>query len=309
MRLAVRSQLGFTSLRLPSAGRRSNLWRSLFNFSRSRHSGSLALVSADLEDGNGAASSASELLSPDSDDTDMESERDRERGGVGAVGGPVTALPQKTLPASSVQAAESSTTSATPANALPSLSRVQNGPGEAVPTAGLVTVETADLGVECHGNPSQLPTPPASALRRLTRNLHRFARNLMTPGLVQPNQTWTSHSPLRQLDTGRGGTESTERRRSGDEDEDVELLIPDSDSSPSFGDLRQPLLDPQPSRPSRPSSAAAQKMRRQGVSGTRAGWDGPCEHCGKVHTAQVPDTCLEVASKMESSDDELLQLC
>uniref|UniRef100_A0A3Q3DLK4 Low density lipoprotein receptor-related protein 12 n=1 Tax=Hippocampus comes TaxID=109280 RepID=A0A3Q3DLK4_HIPCM len=43
LRLAVRSQLGFTSLGLPSAGRRGNLWRGLFNFSRSRRSGSLAL--------------------------------------------------------------------------------------------------------------------------------------------------------------------------------------------------------------------------------------------------------------------------
>ncbi|XP_061615948.1 low-density lipoprotein receptor-related protein 12 isoform X2 [Phyllopteryx taeniolatus] len=309
LRLAVRSQLGFTSLRLPSAGRHGNLWRSLFNFSRSRQSGSLAVVSADPEDSGGTASSASDLLSPDSDDTDTESERGRDRG-VGAAGGPVAPLRQKTPPASSVVAAvlcTASVTSATLVNQPTGLSRVQNGPDEAASPGGLVSVETTNPNVECHSDPSQLRDPPASTLRRLTRNLHRLARNLMTTGRNQQNQTWTNHSPLRQLDAGRGGVDSTERRGSGDED--VELLIPDSESSSLFGDIRQPLLDPQPSHPSRPLSTVAQMVRHQGASGGRAGWDGPCENCGKVHTAQIPDTCLEVGAKMESSDDELLQLC
>ncbi|XP_037119725.1 low-density lipoprotein receptor-related protein 12 [Syngnathus acus] len=302
LRLAVRSQLGFTSLRLPSASSRCRrgLWRSLFNFSRSRQSGSLALVSADVEDSGATASSASDPPSPDSDDTDTESERVRERG-VGAAGGPVAPLPHKSAPATSVGATVSSTASVTPANPPAGICRVQNAPGQAT-----VAVETADSDAESHGDSSRLRAPPASTLHRLTQNLHRLARNIMTSSRVQQNQTWGNHSPLRQLDTGRGA-ESTEQQQSADED-DVELLIPESDSS-SFGDVRQPLLDPQPSRPSRPSrssSTAAQKARHQDASGPR---DGPCDYCGKVHTAQIPDRCLEVGGKMESSDDELLQLC
>ncbi|XP_077362291.1 low-density lipoprotein receptor-related protein 12 [Festucalex cinctus] len=284
LRLAVRSQLGFTSLRLPSTGRRGNLWRSLFSFSHSRQSGSLPLVSSDLEDSGGSAGSASDPLSPDSDDTDTESERGRERG-VGAVGG----LPQKTPPATSVEAAVSSTASAAAAaNPPPGLGRPRN---EAV--AGLVTVATANPDGGRPGEPSQLRAPRASALHRLSHNLQRLARNLLPSGGIQQNQTWTRHSPLRQLDPGRGGAESSERRGSADQDEDVELLIPDpeSSSSSSLGDVGRPLPDP---------------PRRQGA---RAGRGGPCEHCGKVHTAHVPDTCLEVAGKTESSDDELLQLC
>ncbi|XP_051926079.1 low-density lipoprotein receptor-related protein 12 [Hippocampus zosterae] len=280
LRVAVRSRLGFASLRLPSAGRRGHSWRSLFDFSRSGRSGSLALVSAEPEDGGGASSSAREPPSPDSDDA--ESERDEERG-VGAVGGPVRALPQKTPAAGSAPTAEPS------ANPPADLSRVQNG--EAAPAAGPLAVESA----ERRGDASRLPTPPASALRRLTHNLHRLARNLMTPGLVRPDRTRDARGPLRRPDAR---AELSERRGSGDEDEDVELLIPDLDSPPSFGDLRRPLPDPRPSHP-----------RRHGASGTWAGRDGLCERCGKVHTAWVPDTCLEVGGKTEGSDDELLQLC
>jgi hypothetical protein len=84
LRLAVRSQLGFTSIHLPTSGRHSNIWQRLFNFTRSRRSGSLALVSADGEDnssGNGGCSAHEPdragphrgLLPLDSDDTDTES--------------------------------------------------------------------------------------------------------------------------------------------------------------------------------------------------------------------------------------------
>uniref|UniRef100_A0A672ZAC2 CUB domain-containing protein n=1 Tax=Sphaeramia orbicularis TaxID=375764 RepID=A0A672ZAC2_9TELE len=273
LRLAVRSQLGFTSLRLPSSGRHSNLWRRLFTFSRSRRSGSLALVSADLEDSGGTGStgsSGSDLLSPDSDDTDTEAERGRERG-VGAVGGPVAPLPQKTPPTTAVEAVVSVAT----------------------------TTTTSDR--------AQLRAPPPSALQRLAHNLHRLARNLTrTSQNQQDPQTWTSHSPLRQLETGRGGAEGGERRGSREEEEDVELLIPVSDSdssssSSSVGDVRQPLLEPRP-------SCAGHTHRHH-----RGNRDGPCEHCGMVHTAQIPDACLEATGKVgpgpESSDDELLLLC
>ncbi|XP_054619152.1 low-density lipoprotein receptor-related protein 12 isoform X1 [Dunckerocampus dactyliophorus] len=295
LRLAVRSQLGFTTLRLPSAGRHSNLWRSLFNFSRSRQSASLALVSADLEDSAGTGSSGSDLLSPDSDDTDTESERGRERS-IGAVGGPVAPLPQKTPPSSSV----SMMASTAPINLPPTPSQVQNNPREAPPPASPVTMVTANPDIVCHNDFSELQAPPTSTLQRLAQSLHRLTRNLMR---TSQNHTWTNRSPLHQLDTGRARTESMERRGSGEEEEDVELLIPDSDSSLLFSDIRQPLLEPPP------SSNTAYVLRQHRGNSTQAGWDGPCEHCGKVHTARIPDACLEVGGKMESSDDELLQLC
>ncbi|XP_030597789.1 low-density lipoprotein receptor-related protein 12 isoform X4 [Archocentrus centrarchus] len=305
LRLAVRSQLGFTSLRLPSSGRRSNLWRRLFTFSRSRRSGSLALVSADLEDSAGTGStgsSGSDLLSPDSDDTDTEGERGRERG-MGAVGGPVAPLPQKTPPPSAVEAALSVTQSVTAVTLTPGRDRERSR--EAPPPSSPVTVVTSNPDPECHSDASDLQAPAASALQRLAQNLHRLARNLTR---TNQNQTWTNHSPLRQLETGRGGVEASERRGSGEEEEDVELLIPvsDSDSSSSsliVSDVRQPLLE------SHPTSTVSHAPRHHHGNGGRGGRDGPCEHCGMVHTAQIPDACLEATGKLESSDDELLLLC
>lgn len=303
LRLAVRSQLGFTSLRLPSSGRRSNLWRRLFNFSRSRRSGSLALVSADLEDSAGTGStgsSGSDLLSPDSDDTDTEGERGR---GISAVGGPVAPLPQKTPPPSAVEAVLSVTPSVTLTSG-----RDNDRPREALPPSSPVTIVTSSPDPECHSDTSDLPAPAASALQRLAQNLHRLARNLTRTSQNQQSQTWTNHSPLHQLETGRGGVEVTERRGSGEEDEDVELLIPisDSDSSSSsllVSDIRQPLLE------SYPSSTVNHAPRHHNGNSGRGGRDGPCEHCGMVHTAQIPDACLEATGKTESSDDELLLLC
>ncbi len=310
LRLAVRSQLGFTSLRLPSSGRHSNLWRRLFTFSRSRRSGSLALVSADLEDSAGTGStgsSGSDLLSPDSDDTDTEGERGRERG-VGAVGGPVASLPQKTPPSTAVEAVVSVTTSATSVTLPPG--RDRNRPREAPPPSSPVAVVTSSPDPECHSEASELHTLPTSALQRLAQNLHRLARNLTRTSQNQQDQTWTNHSPLRQLETGRGGTEAADQRGSREEEEeDVELLIPisDSDSSSSssslISDVRQPLLEPHP------SSTTIHALRHHHGNGCRGGRDGPCEHCGMVHTAQIPDACLEATGKTESSDDELLLLC
>ncbi|XP_061905266.1 low-density lipoprotein receptor-related protein 12-like [Entelurus aequoreus] len=288
LRLAVRSQLGFTTLRLPSACRHSNLWRSIFNFSRSRQSASLALVSADLEDSAGTGSSGSDLLSPDSDDTDTESDRGRERV-IGAVAGPVAPLPHKTPPSSSV----AMMLSTTPIN-LPDTSRATPSP------AGPVTMVTANPDAICHSDSSEVRAPSTSGLQRLAQSLRQLARNLL--GSSQ-NPAWTNHSPLRQLDTGRTRTESTERRGSEEDEEDVELLIPDLDSSSLLGGVRQPLLEPALS----PDTARAPRQHR--ANGTQAGRDGPCEHCGKVHTARIPDACLEFGGKTESSDDELLQLC
>lgn len=303
----MRSQLGFTSLRLPSSGRHSNLWRRLFTFSRSRRSGSLALVSADLEDSAGSTgSSGSDLLSPDSDDTDTEGERVRERG-VGAVGGPVAPLPQKTPPSTAVEAVVSVTTSATSVNLTPTHDRGHNRPREAPPPSRSVTVITSSPDPELHSDTSELQAPPTSTLQRLAQNLHRLARNLTRTSQNLQDQTWTNHSPLRHLETGRGGTEASERRGSREEEEDVELLIPvsDSDSSSSslVSDVRQPLLEPHP------SSNTGHAPRNHRVNGGRGGRDGPCEHCGMVHTAQIPDVCLEATGKTESSDDELLLLC
>uniref|UniRef100_A0A3Q2PR78 Low density lipoprotein receptor-related protein 12 n=1 Tax=Fundulus heteroclitus TaxID=8078 RepID=A0A3Q2PR78_FUNHE len=287
LRLAVRSQLGFTSIRLPSSGRHRNLWRRLFTFSRSRRSGSLALVSADLEDSSGTGStgsSGSDLLSPDSDDTDTEGERGRERG-VGAVGGPVAPLPHKTPPPSAVEAVVSVAASVT---STPSRDQHRDRPRETPPPSS--------------------PRPSSSALQRLAQNLHRLARNLTRTNQSQQNQPLTNHSPLRQLETGRSGAEATERRGSREEEEDVELLIPVSDSdssssSSSLSDIRQPLLEPHPS-----STAGPVPLHQRAMSG-RGGRDGTCEHCGMVHTAQIPDACLEATGKTESSDDELLLLC
>lgn len=301
LRLAVRSQLGFTSIRLPSSGRHGNLWRRLFTLSRSRRSGSLALVSADLDDGAGSGStgsSASELLSPDSDDTDTEGERGRERG-VGAVGGSVAPLPPKTPPSSVVEPLVSVTSSSSPLTAAPGEDPAWDRPREAPPPASPIAVVTASPEVE-NGRPAaELRPLPTGTLQRLAQNLHRLARNLSRTSQNHQDQTWNNHSPLRQLETGRGGAEACERGGSRDEDEDVELLIPGSDSDAS--DVRHLLLEPHA------CPAAGHAPRLTYGSGCRG--DGPCEHCGMVHTAQIPDACLEATGKTESSDDELLLLC
>lgn len=261
----------------------------------------MALVSADLEDSAGTGStgsSGSDLLSPDSDDTDTEGERGREPG-VGAVGGPVAPLPHKTPPSTAVEAVVSVTMSTT---SMPCQDRGRNCPREAPPPSSPVTVVTPNLDTECHSDTPELQTPPTSALQRLAQNLHRLARNLTR---TTQNQTWTNHSPLHQLETGRGGAEVAEQRGSREEEEDVELLIPvsDSDSSSSIGDVRQPMLEPHP------SSTVGHTARHHRGNGGQGGRDGSCEHCGMVHTAQIPDACLEATGKMESSDDELLLLC
>lgn len=298
LRLAVRSQLGFTSIRLPSSGRHGNLWRRLFTLSRSRRSGSLALVSADLDDSAGSgstASSGSDLLSPDSDDTDTEGERGRERG-VGAVGGSVASLPPKTPPSTAVEPVVSVTSSSSPLTAAPGRDSARDRPRDAPPPASPIAVVTSGPEIENGRHAAELHALPTSTLQRLAQNLHRLARNLTRTSQNHRDPAWNNHSPLRQLETGRGGAEAAERRGSREEEEDVELLIPasDSDSPSPPGDVRHLLLEPHASRL---------------TYGSGCRGDGPCEHCGMVHTAQIPDACLEATGKTESSDDELLLLC
>lgn len=107
-----------------------------------------------------------------------------------------------------------------------------------------------------------------------------------------------NQSPLRQLDNGVSGRE---------EDDDVEMLIPVSDVASDFdmNDCSRPLLD---------LGSDQGPGLRQPYSATHHGVrscsrDGPCESCGIVHTAQIPDTCLEATVKNETSDDEALLLC
>lgn len=261
-------------------------------------------MSADLEDSAGTGSLSSDLLSPDSDDTDNEGERGRARG-FGAVGGPVAPIPQKIPPSTAVEAVVFVTTSVTP---TPTCGRGRDSHREITPSSIPVPVLTPSADPDCHSNASELQAPPTSALQRLAQNLHRFARNLTRTSLNRRDQTWTNHSPLHQLETGTSGVEVAEQRenRGEEEEEDVELLIPVSDSESSsslVSDIRQPLLE------SYPSSTTGHAPHHHRANRSRGGRDGPCEHCGMVHTAQIPDACLEATGKTESSDDELLLLC
>lgn len=86
----------------------------------------------------------------------------------------------------------------------------------------------------------------------------------------------------------------------------MEMLIPVSDgtSDSDLSESSRPLLEPgvlsAPLVP--PAAAGMQRVRAPGR-------DGPCEHCGMVHTARIPDACLQALSKTETSDDEALLLC
>nr|XP_005306049.1 low-density lipoprotein receptor-related protein 12 isoform X2 [Chrysemys picta bellii] len=282
LRLAVRSQLGFTSIRLPIAGRSSNIWNRIFNFARSHHSGSLAVVSADGDDVVASQSTSREaernnthrsLFSVESDDTDTENER---RDTAGAVGGVAATLPQKIPPATAIEATVGACGSSSAQNT--SGSNTDNG-------REMTSVEPPSSSPARH----QL----TSALSRMTQGLRWVRFTLGRSSSVNQNQ-----SPLRQLDNGVSGR---------DEDDDVEMLIPVSDVASDFdiNDCSRPLLDL--------SSDQGQGLRQpysamhHGVRSCKR--DGPCERCGIVHTAQIPDTCLEAALKNETSDDEALLLC
>ncbi|XP_012330416.1 low-density lipoprotein receptor-related protein 12 isoform X1 [Aotus nancymaae] len=283
LRLAVRSQLGFTSVRLPMAGRSSNIWNRIFNFARSRHSGSLALVSADGDEVVPSQSTNREpernhshrsLFSVESDDTDTENER---RDTAGASGGVAAPLPQKVPPTTAVEAT---------VGAGASSSTQSTRGGHADNGRDVTSVEPPSVSPARH----QL----TSALSRVTQGLRWVRFTLGRSSSVSQNQ-----SPLRQLDNGVSGRE--------DDDDDVEMLIPISDGASDFdvNDCSRPLLDL--------ASDQGQGLR-QPYSATNPGVrpsnrDGPCERCGIVHTAQIPDTCLEVTLKNETSDDEALLLC
>ncbi|KAK2098066.1 Low-density lipoprotein receptor- protein 12 [Saguinus oedipus] len=142
--------------------------------------------------------------------------------------------------------------------------------------------------------PSVEPPSVSPAGHQLTSALSRVTRaTLGRSSSVSQNQ-----SPLRQLDNGVSGRE---------DDDNVEMLIPISDGASDFdvNDCSRPLLDL--------ASYQGQGLR-QPYSATNPGVrpsnrDGPWEHCGIVHTAQIPDTCLEATLKNETSDDEALLLC
>ncbi|XP_033849753.3 low-density lipoprotein receptor-related protein 12-like isoform X2 [Acipenser ruthenus] len=283
LRLAVRSQLGFTSIRLPMSGRSRNIWRRLFNFTGSQRTGSLALVSGDAEDGTAENCTAREpertgahtSLHPfDSDDTDAESER---RDVPVAFGGVSALLPQKTPPTTAVEVTVAPSRSATAQQ--PS----RNNTGNAREVG---TVEPPTVGP----GRQQL----TNAFSRVTQSLRRVSFSLRRSCSTNPNQ-----SPLRQLDHGNGGR---------DEDDDVELLIPVSDAASDIdlNDCARPLLELASEQhgqgPIHPHPATLHRTRPPSR-------DGPCEHCGMVHTAQIPDACLEAIGKSETSDDEALLLC
>ncbi|KAL2080118.1 hypothetical protein ACEWY4_023911 [Coilia grayii] len=382
LRLAVRSQLGFTSIRLPTSGRHRNIWRRLFNFTRSRRSGSLALVSAETDDGTsgnasrggsggggggvGGSSRDPErllgshrgLLPFDSDDTDTESEHPpRSRDAAGAVGGgggsgPAAPLPQKTPPTTAVEAIVSVTTS------LPQLSgregslveSLSESAGSTTTTSALPqrSVSTSSISSSSisSSNSSSGSSPGgrsqlSSALSRMTRGLRwvRFSltrSSSMSGGAGRGGggtvAAGPNHSPLRQLEHGSsgcggGGVASGGGSGGGggprDDEDDVELLIPVADVSPSSfsvplsdngaGDCSGPLLEGL-SAPAELVSVGALLAQSPGLAssalrGRSAGRDGPCEHCGMVHTARIPDACLEATAKTETSDDEALLLC
>lgn len=127
----------------------------------------------------------------------------------------------------------------------------------------------------------------------MTRGLRWVRFTLGRSSSVNQNQ-----SPLRQLDNGVSGRE---------EDDDVEMLIPASDGASDFdaNDCSRPLLD----LASDQGQAFGQPYSAANPGGRPSHRDGPCERCGIVHTAQIPDTCLEAALKNETSDDEALLLC
>lgn len=258
LRLAVRSQLGFASIRLPGSGRHRNFWRRLFSFTRSR---SPVLVPADAEEGAGGEPGAREperagphrgLLRLDSDDA-VGNRRDA----PGAAGGPVTALARKTPPTSAVEAVAPASRESPSAD---------DGGGGGVPE----TQPTAR---------GQL----TGALGRVTRGLRWVRDSLGRPSSA--GATGQNNGPLRNPDPDGG---------SGEDEDDVELLVPasDSDSNECF----RPLLGAHGSAP------AARRARLPSR-------DGPCERCGMVHTAQVPDACLEAAAQTETGEDEPLLPC
>ncbi|KAF4100127.1 low-density lipoprotein receptor-related protein 12 isoform X1 [Onychostoma macrolepis] len=303
LRLAVRSQLGFTSIRLPTTGRHGNIWRRLFNFTRSRRSGSLALVSADTEEGPDGSASAREperlgshrgLLPLDSDDTDTESEQHPRRDVPGAVGGLMAPLPQKTPPTTAVEAIVSVSASSAPL--VSRESSISESISESSGVTGSSCTTTATT--------TSARSPFSSALSRVTRSLRWIRFSLGRSGDSGGSSIGQNHSPLRQLEQGSAGCTGVGIR--GEDEDDVELLIPVSDAGSLDSDeSSRPLLEQGLEQAFGPHLTPAAVSLR----GRLVGRDGPCEHCGIVHTARIPDACLEATAKTETSDDESLLLC
>lgn len=117
----------------------------------------------------------------------------------------------------------------------------------------------------------EIVAPPPNGRGSFVARGLRWVRMSLGSRFVQQNR-----SPLRQTQNGTANEE--------DDDEDVELLVPLTENSDA------------------PSAAPSLRGRPE----IR---DGPCEHCGMVHTAQVPDACLEATARTETSDDDSLLLC
>ncbi|KAG5842456.1 hypothetical protein ANANG_G00177830 [Anguilla anguilla] len=200
LRLAVRSQLGFTSIRLPTSGRRSNIWRRLFNFTRAA---ALGLAGAGVR---------------------------RRRGG------------------GQRRAAEPDRTGAPTGACCP-------------PREGTAALRRRPRPVERAG-----PLSPGPCPRSGPRPWEEPADQRPEPGDPQP----ALGPPL-----------------------------------PGPGGRLRPCHSPCGTWTTLAAAAGTRRTTRARL----AFRDGPCEHCGMVHTAQVPDACLEAIAKTETSDDEALLLC
>lgn len=262
----------------------------MFSFTRSRNSGSLALVTTDRDDPAGEQNVTREsersslnrrLLPFESDHAERDSER---RDIPGAVGGVVAPLPQKVAPTSAVEVV---------IGASGTSSGLQTNIATEVATSQLETSEQPTI--------SPARQQLASTLSRVTQSLRWMRFSIGRSTSSSQNQ-----SPLRQLDTrvnGRGDDDDVD----DDDDNDVELLIPLSDAVSDI-DTRgscRPVGAPSPRRVQRIRQHCALLPQRE-QSGSR---DGPCEHCGIVHTAQIPDACREAVLINEASDDESLLVC
>ncbi len=256
---------------------------------------------ADTEEGPDGSASAREperhgshrgLLPLDSDDTDTESEQHPRRDVPGAVGGLMAPLPQKTPPTTAVDAIVSVSASSAPLVSLES--SISESISESPEVTGSSCTTTATT--------TSARSPFSSALSQVTRSLRWIRFSLGRSVDIESSGIGQNHSPLRQLEQGSAGGTGVGIR--GEDEDDVELLIPVSDAGSLYSDeSSRPLLELGLEQAFGPHlTPAAISLRGQLV-----GRDGPCEHCGIVHTARIPDTCLE--AKTETSDDESLLLC